>query len=313
MKYHHGLQCRLQPVRGKGLSRLRFSDRASTSLTRERTPGIKGGTMSRNLPELPNLEHLRKQAKALLRELRQQSPEATLAEAQHTIARLYGFASWPKLKAHVESLPRPANHSGAKDAEAGRSGAGGGGGATSGRVASHDDSGGRGGLFPRFTDKARRTMFFARYFAERESKPIGAEHLLLGLNQADEELMNRLLPGRFQAAPAPGTEERARLKASLLERIPKLHRGGGRTMTVEGPSTTVDPLSAECRRILEHAAKEADRLGHQKISTGHFLLGFLCDEVSNATPILMDILTEKGIRLDTFREQIIRSLSEERS
>src|SRR5262245_11410880 len=145
--------------------------------------------MSRNLPELPNLEHLRKQAKALRRELRQQNPETTLAEAQHTIARLYGFASWPKLKEHVESLLRPANHSRA-NAEAPRIVTGGGGGTTSGRITSHDDPGGRPGLFPRFTDKARRAMFFARYFARRESKPIGAEHLLLGLNQADEELMN---------------------------------------------------------------------------------------------------------------------------
>ena len=61
--------------------------------------------MSRNLPAHPNLEHLKKQAKDLLRELKQQNPASKLADAQHSLAREYGFASWPKLKAYVESLP----------------------------------------------------------------------------------------------------------------------------------------------------------------------------------------------------------------
>jgi hypothetical protein len=34
--------------------------------------------------------------------LKQQSPDAQLADAQHALAREYGFASWPRLKAHVE-------------------------------------------------------------------------------------------------------------------------------------------------------------------------------------------------------------------
>lgn len=60
--------------------------------------------MSRNLPPHPNLEHLRKQAKDLLHDLQQQNPDSKLADAQFAIAREYGFASWPKLKAYVESL-----------------------------------------------------------------------------------------------------------------------------------------------------------------------------------------------------------------
>jgi glyoxalase superfamily protein len=64
--------------------------------------------MSRHLPPHPNLEYLKKQAKDLLREMQQQDPALKLADAQHAIAREYGFSSWPKLKAHVESLSRPA-------------------------------------------------------------------------------------------------------------------------------------------------------------------------------------------------------------
>ena len=52
------------------------------------------------LPERPNLHHLRDQAKDLVRS----GATATLAAAQFQLARDYGFASWPKLKQHVESL-----------------------------------------------------------------------------------------------------------------------------------------------------------------------------------------------------------------
>ena len=59
--------------------------------------------MSRDLPARPNLDHLKKQAKELLQTLREQDPDAQLSDAQHALAREYGFGSWPRLKAHVES------------------------------------------------------------------------------------------------------------------------------------------------------------------------------------------------------------------
>jgi ankyrin repeat protein len=54
----------------------------------------------RPLPDRPNLRHLKDQAKDLLKN----GDAVSLADAQFKIARLYGFASWPKLKAHVDSL-----------------------------------------------------------------------------------------------------------------------------------------------------------------------------------------------------------------
>jgi len=54
----------------------------------------------RPLPDCPNLRHLKDQAKALVKT----GLVATITAAQFQVARLYGFASWPKLKAHVESL-----------------------------------------------------------------------------------------------------------------------------------------------------------------------------------------------------------------
>jgi len=55
---------------------------------------------TRSLPDHPNLRHLKNQAKDLLRTGHAES----LTDAQYKIACLYGFASWPKLKAHVVSL-----------------------------------------------------------------------------------------------------------------------------------------------------------------------------------------------------------------
>src|SRR6266852_2065762 len=54
----------------------------------------------RPLRDHPNLRHLKDQAKDLLKA----GDAKSLIEAQLKIARLYGFASWPKLKAQVDSL-----------------------------------------------------------------------------------------------------------------------------------------------------------------------------------------------------------------
>ena len=55
--------------------------------------------MSKSLPESPSLEHLKNEAKALKKISGQR-----LAEAQLQVAREYGFASWAKLKNHVEGF-----------------------------------------------------------------------------------------------------------------------------------------------------------------------------------------------------------------
>jgi ankyrin repeat protein len=56
--------------------------------------------MSRQLPEKPNLEFLKKQAKELLRSTQQ----GKLADAQLALSKEYGFHSWADMKAHVQAL-----------------------------------------------------------------------------------------------------------------------------------------------------------------------------------------------------------------
>ena len=123
--------------------------------------------MSLILPPRPNLDHLKKQAKDRLVDLQAASPGAQLADAQHALARDYGFASWPKLKAHVEALaasaPAPPAPLPAAPAT--------------------------NGSFHRYTYRARQALFFSRWEAAQLGSPtIEAEHLLLGLIHARQGL-----------------------------------------------------------------------------------------------------------------------------
>lgn len=71
--------------------------------------------MSKQLPELPNMAQLKKQAKELLETIRTPRPEMSeeektvaaalaLHDAQRILAREYGFPSWAKLKLRVETI-----------------------------------------------------------------------------------------------------------------------------------------------------------------------------------------------------------------
>lgn len=59
---------------------------------------------SSSLPDAPNLDWLRKQAKRTLTELRKTNPAAKLADAQFDLAKQYGFSSWRALKEHIDGL-----------------------------------------------------------------------------------------------------------------------------------------------------------------------------------------------------------------
>ena len=144
-------------------------------------------------------------------------------------------------------------------------------------------------MFERYTEKARRVIFFARYEASQFGSPyIETEHLLLGLLREDKALTNRFLRSH-------GSIE------SIRKQIE------GRTAIREKVSTSVDlPLSQESKRVLAYAAEEAERLAHKHIGTEHLLLGLLREEKCFAA----EILHERGLRLSTLREELSRSQSE---
>src|ERR1700754_3903179 len=138
-------------------------------------------------------------------------------------------------------------------------------------------------MFERYTEKARRVIFFARYEASQFGAPaIEPEHLLLGLMREDKTLTARFL---------------ARAQTSL-EAIRKEIEG--RAPLREKISTSVElPLAPETKRVLAFAHEESDRLQHRHIGTEHLLLGLLREERSMAAEILYD----RGLRLNAGREE----------
>ena len=124
-------------------------------------------------------------------------------------------------------------------------------------------------MFERYTEKARRVIFFARYESSQFGSPyIETEHLLLGLLREDKSLTHRFLR-----------------EATRVEAIRKQIEAN--TVVREKVSTSVDlPLSNESKRILGHAAEEADQLLHKHIGTEHLLLGLLREQGCFAASIL---------------------------
>src|SRR5919109_2557634 len=147
----------------------------------------------------------------------------------------------------------------------------------------------RANVFERYTEKARRVIFFARYEASQYGSPyIETEHLLLGLMREDKALANRFLR---QQGSIESIRKEIEARITIRERI----------------STSVEvPLSAECKRILNMAAEEAERLGHKHVGTEHLLLGILREEKCFGSEILM----ERGLRLSTLREELARTSGE---
>ncbi len=144
-------------------------------------------------------------------------------------------------------------------------------------------------MFERYTEKARRVIFFARYEASQFGSPyIETEHLLLGLLREDKALTNRFLRSHASVE-------------SIRKQIE------GHTTIREKVSTSVDlPLSNECKRVLAYAAEEAERLSHKHIGTEHLLLGLLREEKCFAA----EILQERGLRLPAIREELQRTTQE---
>jgi ATP-dependent Clp protease ATP-binding subunit ClpC len=140
-------------------------------------------------------------------------------------------------------------------------------------------------MFERYTEKARRVIFFARYEASQfGSSYIETEHVLLGLLREDKALTHRFL-GSYASV-------------EIIRR-----QVGSHTTVGEKIPTSVDlPLTDECRRVLAYAAEEAERLAHKYIGCEHLLLGLLREEKCFAA----EILHQRGLRLPAIREEVFK-------
>jgi len=124
-------------------------------------------------------------------------------------------------------------------------------------------------MFERYSEKARRVIFFARYEASQFGSPvIDTEHLLLGLLREDNSL-RRWLP------KADSEIIRRRVEEHAQKLLPT--------------STAVDlPLSDAAKRVLKHAADEAERLANKHIGTEHLHMGLLEEKGCFAAKVLRE-------------------------
>ncbi len=142
-------------------------------------------------------------------------------------------------------------------------------------------------MFERYTEKARRVVFFARYEAlQYGSETIAPEHILLGLMREDKTVSARFFPFR-NSLSVDKVRRDVEERIVLRERIPQsaeLH------------------LSPEVKRILIYANEESRKLKTRHIGPEHLLLGLIRQENSVAAEILFSY----GLRIQDIREEIAR-------
>jgi len=131
--------------------------------------------------------------------------------------------------------------------------------------------------FEHLTEKARRTIFFARYEASQlGSSVIETEHLMLGVLREDKAHLDLYLPSIDSIVTIrKQIEEHSAVHEKSLpgERL---------------PARMNFPLSDECERVLAYAEEEAGKLGYERVIPAHLLLGLLREEGSFAAQLLRE-------------------------
>ena len=146
-------------------------------------------------------------------------------------------------------------------------------------------------MFERFTESARRALFFARYeVSQLGATSIEPEHILLALTRETKGIVACILE-LSQVSPDRIRSE-IESRSAFRQKI----------------ATSVEiPFSAETKRVLQFTTEEADRLRHSYIGTEHLLLGLLREEHSVAA----SILTTLGLRLEEVRRTTLKLLAEQ--
>jgi ATP-dependent Clp protease ATP-binding subunit ClpC len=142
-------------------------------------------------------------------------------------------------------------------------------------------------MFERYTERARRVIFFARYEAtEAGYQQIETGHFLVGLVREDKSLFCKVREKESQAPVA------ANIRQAVEEKLPRLGRKESASIEL--------PLSPECKQILQFATNEAEKLNHRHIGTEHLLLAIL--ELKDC--LAARILNQQGVT----REKVFETL-----
>jgi len=155
-------------------------------------------------------------------------------------------------------------------------------------------------MFEKYTDKARRVLFFARYEASQfGASTITSAHLLLGLVREAERTTMQMM--EQMGVNIQDLKERIISQAAYKK---------------QAAATTVEiPLSEETKRVLHYALKESMSLNHKYVGVEHILLGILRDEHAFASQLLVemgaDLYRAKEILLDFLTEAKLKKKKKE--
>ncbi len=181
-------------------------------------------------------------------------------------------------------------------------------------------------MFDGYSEKARRVMFYARYEASRFDSPsVESEHVLLGVMREDKALMRRLIssPELIESihvqieARTPVQHEIAIVSPNPVETLKD--RVAGAPVSFESVRKLVEanptfleqiaksvslPFSDECKRVMDAAEREANRLNQRQISTEHLLLGLLTEERCFAA----ELMKQRSVTLEVVNLDLLNRL-----
>src|SRR5205807_1380276 len=130
-------------------------------------------------------------------------------------------------------------------------------------------------MWQRFTERARRVVFFAQEESARLGENyVGTEHLLLGLVREDDSVAARILN---QLGVPLG-----RIRAEIERQVTRGHGSLGADMQ----------LTPRAKRVIDLAYEEARRLNNNYIGTEHLLLGLIHEGDGPAGRVLMKLGAE---------------------
>ncbi len=142
-------------------------------------------------------------------------------------------------------------------------------------------------MFERFTEQARRALVLAQEESRHlDDAHVGTEHLLFGLRLEERGAAARAL-------------ESAGITADAVRRQLEALAGRG-----ERPPSGHIPFTPRAKKCLELSLREAMKLGHDFIGTGHLLLGLIGSKDAKA----MLILGELGTDLEQLRSRAISEI-----
>jgi ATP-dependent Clp protease ATP-binding subunit ClpC len=139
-------------------------------------------------------------------------------------------------------------------------------------------------MFERYTESARRAIFYARAMAIfGRASAIDSVHLLSGLMWPDNS--------------------RAQVLFHLREKFPQYCKRQRNSALVSVSSHL--PLTDDAKKILAYSAMEADAMGDAWVDTDHLLLGILCESGCQAA----QQLTAAGLTLENARPVVMENRS----